>query len=101
MKKVATPTLVATRAAERHFPIAEMGVVGDRLTAAVIGPDGTVLWLCLPHFDSAPVFGGLLDRERGGYWRLGPASGASGKSCYLTDTNVLSISWEVGREYLS
>src|SRR5690348_7292782 len=100
MKKTANSGSGAARAAEGHFPIATLGVVGDRRTAAVTGPEGTVLWLCLPDYDSAPVFGRLLDRERGGYWRLGPASGAAGESRYLRDTNVLSISWKGGAKHL-
>lgn len=87
----------ADQAADASFepypPIARLGVIGDRRTAAVISADGTVRWLCLPDFDGIPVFGGLLDSTRGGYWRLGPASGTTGRQCYHAGTNVLVTSW--------
>ena len=89
MKNTASTVLGAAKAAERHFPIAELGVIGDRRTAAVIGPDGTVLWLCLPDYDSRPVFGRLLDSERGGYWRLGPATGTATRA--ISPTPMFSL----------
>jgi Domain of unknown function (DUF5911) len=67
------------REAPAAYPlICRLIVVGDRRTAAVIAADGSVQWLCLPNFDGVPIFGRLLDAGRGGYWRLGPASGGSG-----------------------
>jgi GH15 family glucan-1,4-alpha-glucosidase len=80
--------------AERYPHLAQLGVVGDRRTAAVISADGTVRWLCLPDYDGLPVFGNLLDAERGGYWRLGPASGAAGHQRYIDDNNVLVTIWQ-------
>jgi GH15 family glucan-1,4-alpha-glucosidase len=77
-------------------PIAQLGVVGDRRTAAVISADATIQWLCLPNFDGVAVFGHLLDRACGGYWRLGPAASSSGHQYYLGSSNVLVTSWESG-----
>jgi GH15 family glucan-1,4-alpha-glucosidase len=74
-------------------PITQLGVVGDRRTAAVISADGAVRWFCLPNFDGIPVFGTLLDASRGGYWRLGPASVTAGRQSYLTRNNVLVTRW--------
>jgi GH15 family glucan-1,4-alpha-glucosidase len=74
-------------------PIAQLGVIGDRRTAAVVGADGTVHWLCLPNYDGTPIFGCLLDSSRGGYWRLGPANLGGGCQCYFADTNVLVTRW--------
>lgn len=74
-------------------PIAQLGAVGDRRTAAVISADGMVRWLCLPNYDGVPVFGCLLDPARGGYWRLGPATGCAGRQSYLGGTNVLVTTW--------
>jgi GH15 family glucan-1,4-alpha-glucosidase len=73
--------------------IAQLGVIGDRRTVAVVGVDGTVHWLCLPNYDGSPVFGCLLDSRRGGYWRLGPANSGTGRQCYFADTNVLVTRW--------
>lgn len=77
-------------------PIAELGVVGDRRSAAVINSDGVVQWFCLPAYDGIPIFGRLLDRERGGYWRLGPACGDAGSHAYVEGTNVLVTHWQSG-----
>src|SRR5690349_12542233 len=79
---------------EFYPPLAQLGVVGDRRTAAVISADGMVRWLCLPDYDGIPVFGNLLDSVRGGSWRLGPAGGAAGRQCYLRDTNLLVTTWQ-------
>ncbi len=65
------------------------GIVGDTRTAALIGPDGSVDWLCLPRFDSPSVFGALLDDKKGGRFRVGPASGELGKQSYVEGTAIL------------
>ena len=65
------------------------GLVGDMRTAALIGPDGSVDWLCLPRFDSPSVFGALLDDRKGGRFRVGPASGEKGTQRYLEGTAIL------------
>lgn len=76
-------------AIERH------GIIGDRRTAALVAADGTLDWLCLPDFDSAPVFGALLDWSKGGHWRLGPARMATGAQHYLENSAVLETRWEL------
>jgi GH15 family glucan-1,4-alpha-glucosidase len=53
--------------------IEDYGFIGDLQTAALVGRDGAVEWLCLPRFDSASVFAALVGEERHGYWRLAPA----------------------------
>jgi GH15 family glucan-1,4-alpha-glucosidase len=73
-----------------YLPIAEHGVIGDLHTVALVGTDGTIDWYCCPHFDSPSVFGAILDRERGGYYRIAPAvEGWTQKQLYFPDTNVL------------
>ena len=75
-------------------PIARHGVIGDRRTAALVAADGAITWLCLPCFDGAPIFGALLDVERGGFWRMGPVQPVLGRQRYLGQTSVLITSWE-------
>ena len=73
-----------------YLPIAEHGIIGDLHTAALVGTDGTIDWYCCPHFDSPSVFGAILDRKRGGYYRIAPAGdGWTPKQLYFPDTNVL------------
>jgi GH15 family glucan-1,4-alpha-glucosidase len=73
-----------------YLPIAEHGIIGDLHTVALIGTDGTIDWYCCPTFDSPSVFAAILDRERGGYYRIAPATeGWTSKQLYFPDTNVL------------
>ena len=73
-----------------YLPIAEHGIIGDLHTVALVGTDGTIDWYCCPHFDSPSVFGAILDKERGGYYRIAPAAeGWTQKQLYFPDTNVL------------
>ena len=77
-------------AASTYLPIAEHGIVGDLRTVALVGTDGTIDWYCCPRFDSPSVFAAILDRQRGGRYRIAPALGlGTVKQLYFPDTNVL------------
>ena len=56
-----------------YLPIAEHGIIGDLHSVALVGTNGAIDWYCCPSFDSPSVFGGILDRARGGYYRIAPA----------------------------
>ena len=72
-----------------YLPIEDHGVIGDLHTAALVGVDGTIDWLCLPRFDAPSVFASILDDEKGGHFRLAPLNYTRTQQLYLPDTNVL------------
>ncbi|GAB4368185.1 MAG: glycoside hydrolase family 15 protein [Deltaproteobacteria bacterium] len=73
-----------------YQPIEQYGVIGDLHTVALVGMDGSIDFLCFPHFDSPSVFAGLLDPARGGSYRIAPVlEGARRKQLYLPDSNIL------------
>jgi alpha,alpha-trehalase len=75
-------------------PIADYAFLSDCHTGALIAPDGSVGWLCVPNFDSPAVFGTLLDRQ-GGYFRLGPFGIQHPTArAYEPGTNVLVTTWK-------
>ncbi len=82
---------------ETYPPLSQLGIIGDRRTAAGITTDGTVRWLCLPNFDGTPVFGCLVDAVRGGRWALGPTNANAGRQSYRGDSNVLVTNWQMSR----
>ncbi|MER7534976.1 glycoside hydrolase family 15 protein [Streptomyces sp. NPDC097704] len=75
--------------------IDDYALIGDLQTAALIGRDGSVDWLCLPRFDSAACFAALLGDEDNGHWTIAP-KGATTCSTrrYAEDTLVLETYWE-------
>jgi GH15 family glucan-1,4-alpha-glucosidase len=72
-----------------YAPVSDYGVVGDLHTAALIGKQGSVDWLCLPRFDSPSAFGALIDERHGGRWLVGPRGPSTSEQRYLPGTNVL------------
>jgi GH15 family glucan-1,4-alpha-glucosidase len=74
-------------------PIADYAFLSDCHTGALIAPDGSVEWLCIPSFDAPSVFGSVLDREAG-IFRLGPyGTNHPTARAYLPGTNVLETTW--------
>ena len=74
----------------RYQPIENYGVIGNMRTAALVGMDGSIDWLCLPHFDSPSVFAAILDERKGGRFRIAPAGDDfRHKQFYWPDTNIL------------
>ncbi|WP_405672526.1 glycoside hydrolase family 15 protein [Streptomyces sp. NBC_01530] len=79
-----------------HPRIEDYALIGDEQTAALVGRDGSVDWLCLPRFDSAACFARLLGDEDDGHWRIAPkgADGPCTRRAYRPDTLVLDTEWE-------
>src|SRR5919107_3267075 len=73
-----------------YQPIENYGIIGDLHTTALVGMDGSIDWLCLPHHDSPSVFAAILDAAKGGRFLISPdMDGATCKQLYWPDTNVL------------
>lgn len=75
---------------DQYLPIEDYGVIGDLYTVALVSIDGSIDFMCFPHFDSPSVFAALLDHERGGCFSLSPTIEIDRhRQFYLPDTNVL------------
>src|SRR5439155_25283628 len=73
-----------------YLPIEDHGLIGNMHTAALVGRNGSIDWLCLPNFDSPSVFAAILDAEKGGYFRVAPAADCNArKQLYWPETNIL------------
>jgi GH15 family glucan-1,4-alpha-glucosidase len=81
-------------------PIADYAFLSDCHTGALVAPDGSIDWLCLPAFDAPSVFGNLLDREAGSF-RFGPYGiNVPNHRSYVPGTNVLTTTWHTPSGWL-
>jgi GH15 family glucan-1,4-alpha-glucosidase len=70
--------------------IEQYGLIGDLHTAALVGDNGSIDWLCLPRFDSDACMAALLGTNQNGHWRIGPAGDKwKSRASYRQDTMVL------------
>ncbi|MEU4244705.1 glycoside hydrolase family 15 protein [Actinoplanes sp. NPDC026619] len=75
--------------------IEDYALIGDLQTAALVGRDGAIDWLCLPRFDSPACFAALLSDDSAGRWWVGPAAGGNAtRRRYRDDTLVLETEWD-------
>lgn len=67
----------------------QTGIIGNCSYLAHVHKNTNIEWLCLPRFDSSFIFGGLLDKDKGGEFSILPAGEFQSKQYYLENTNVL------------
>ncbi len=73
-----------------YQPIENYGIIGDLHTVGLVGVNGSIDWLCFPHFDSPSIFAAILDSDKGGSFSISPdATDVTLKQLYWPDTNVL------------
>ena len=77
------------RRLDGYLPIEDYGLIGDGTTAALVGRDGAIAWLCLPRFDSPPVFCSILDAAGGGAFTVAPDDLVESRQFYEPDSGVL------------
>jgi GH15 family glucan-1,4-alpha-glucosidase len=83
------PAFRPIRLDDGYPPLADLGLIGDGATAALVGLDGSIRWMCVPAFDSEPLFCALLDHARGGEFGVELEGLAEGRQRYEPDTGVL------------
>jgi hypothetical protein len=72
--------------------LADYGLLADRCSAALVAPDGSIDWLCLPRYDSPPIFDRILDPQ-GGHWSIRPVDAFVSEWRYLLGTLVLETTF--------
>ena len=76
-------------------PIESYGFIGNMVSGALIGRDGSIDWLCLPHFDSDACFAALLGKPEHGRWLIAPKSETKRTHRrYLPGTAILETTFE-------
>src|SRR5437016_5257481 len=82
---------------DKNLPqkIEDYGLIGDCETAALVGRDGSIDWLCWPAFDSDACFAALLGTNRNGRWLIAPADEIKSSSRrYWDNTLILETRFE-------
>ncbi len=79
---------------EKQARIEDYAMIGDCRTAAIIGRDGSIDWLCLPRFDADACFAALLGERGNGRWLLAPAARYTTRRRYLGESLILETTFE-------
>jgi GH15 family glucan-1,4-alpha-glucosidase len=73
--------------------IQDYAIIGNGRSAALISKRGSLDWLCWPRFDSASIFGAILDSKSGGHWSIHPLNDSEVSRRYIENTNVLETTF--------
>jgi GH15 family glucan-1,4-alpha-glucosidase len=73
--------------------IQDYAIIGNGRSAALISKRGSLDWLCWPRFDSASIFGTILDLKSGGHWSIRPVDESEVSRRYIENTNVLETTF--------
>lgn len=76
-----------------YQPISDYGLIGNKLSAALVSTQGSIDWYCPQRFDSPSVFAAILDTG-GGKFRISPLNPFDSRQVYLPNTNILRTSFE-------
>jgi GH15 family glucan-1,4-alpha-glucosidase len=80
------------------LPIEDYAIIGDLHAAAIVGNNGSIDWLCLPHFDSPACFARLLGDAGHGFWQFAPVGGdeaiTARRRNYVQDSLVLETEFD-------
>src|SRR5687768_10672347 len=75
--------------------VEDYAMIGDCETAALVGRDGSIDWLCFPRFDSDACFAALLGDARHGHWSIAPVGEVTGvRRRYRDETLILETELE-------
>ena len=74
--------------------IEDYALIGDCHSAALVGRDGSIDWLCWPRFDSAACFAALLGTPEHGRWKISPAGQHRARRRYRGDSLILETDFE-------
>jgi GH15 family glucan-1,4-alpha-glucosidase len=79
-----------------RVPIGDYGMIGDTRSAALVAPDGSIDWWCVPRFDDPPLFGRMVGGDEAGWFTVGPGEEAAvTRRAYRPDTVTLATTWTV------
>ena len=93
-KTAAEPQPQSAAAPSPFTPIADYAFLSNCHTGALVAPDGSIDWLCVPRFDSPSIFGSLLDRGAGTFTVAPFGIDHPTARAYEPGTNVLETTWK-------
>jgi len=71
-----------------------LGIVGNCTSAALVSRDCSIVWLCIPYFDSPSLFAQILDHKNGGFFKISGVKTKESKQAYITHTAILKTVFE-------